>query len=138
MMPGTEQMGQQPMQAGQDMGANAPDSGSPEEAQVRQQMAQIAQQLPPEMLQEIVRNPEQFLQAVVQQLMEEQGLDEGQATQIASIFLEEVMKLAQTSSNMTLGEIDPTAGESGLQQQGMGQPPQGGGGLYGGEPPVNF
>ena len=128
-MPGL--MDQQvPPQAEQNMGAiMAPDSGSAEEAQVRQQMAQIAAQFPPEMLQQIMADPQGFLEAVAQQLMQEQGLDQQTAAFIATILLEEVMKVAQEQLGMEAG---PPMAEAGAPPMagapaGGGAPPQGGG-----------
>lgn len=139
----------------------APDTGSPDETEIRQDIRDGLEQLSEDELIQILQNMEQFIQGIVEQFLQQAGVSpdqiqsldpqtqealSGMIELLSTIIPEELITMAQMKLNMTYEElvqqgiIPPDQGMPQGAPQGEqmgGQPQQGGGPLLGGgaQPP---
>ena len=131
---GVPPTGAQPEMGGGEM----PMEGGEDPQQIKAQIRQIVSQMPPDQLRQIVANPEQAMEQLMQKIMQHEDIqgDEALALQIAQLIIEEALDFAQESQNKTLGMMNPQFDqpEEGAPPQPSisQQPPQGGMPLQGG------
>ena len=105
---------------GQDMGQGQGQEMPPE--QIKQQLNEMIKQLPPETIKQIVSmDSKQALQQLMQ-LFIQQGLDKPTSLNLAGLLYEAILQYAQTSTNSTVGMLNPNLMKKQQEAPQQGQP----------------